>query len=341
MNYQYPHRHKFTRYKMAISWRDWLIVSLFLLPWPAGASQCSAGQQWYLPATARSISSDEWLTQTDSKSVILIGEHHDNADHHRWQQQVLQRLLQTYAPRRQVMVGFEMIPRSRQNVLSAWQTGSQSLDELRQRLPWEAGWGFDFAYYSPLLDLARRQAKRLLALNADDELVTRVRDSGWEQTPDALRQGLQAPAPPSRDYLRILAGSFLAHAPPQGEEDAAQRKQRFLRFVQGQQVWDSVMAQSIAQALHTAPDALVIAFMGSWHMIAGGGVAHQLRQLGVKDLAILVPWDSHLDCDLISDGFADAVYGLDYRRTGKLPRQSPPDARAPEADTVDREKTTP
>ena len=275
------------------------------------AAQCETADQWYFPERQAVASSDAWLAELRDKSVILIGEHHDNAAHHQWQLRVLKTLLAT---QKQALLGFEMLPRSRQNVLDEWFRGTAGNAPLREALQWDSVWSFNFDYYYPLLETGRAAAAGLLALNAEAELVASVRTVGWDQSPSHLRGDLYPPAPPSRDYLRLLAASFLGHVPPGGAASDAERKQRFLRFVQGQQVWDSVMAQSIATALRQQPAATVIAFMGSWHLIDGGGVPHQLSQLGVTDMAILVPWDEHLDCAGINPGYAHAIFGLDYRQ---------------------------
>ncbi len=277
------------------------------------AGECTVGDRWYLPPHGESVPGDDWLVSLRNKPVILIGEHHDNNAHHLWQLRILKTLLDAGDQPPRFAVGFEMLPRSRQESLDRWFLGHEGKQNLKQDLQWDSVWGFDFDYYYPLMEHARLRAAGMLALNAEADLVARVRTDGWEQTPPALRQGLLPPAPPSREYLRLLASSFLGHVPPGAQPEDGERKQRFLRFVQGQLVWDSVMAQSIAQARQRHPELGVIAFMGSWHMIDGGGVPYQLAQLGVTQVSVIVPWDAHLDCAGINPGYADAIYGLDYR----------------------------
>jgi S1-C subfamily serine protease len=43
-------------------------------------------------------------------------------------------------------------------------------------------------------------------------------------------------------------------------------------------------------------------------------VPHQLRDLGIPDPAVLLPWDVGQDCALLTAGFADLVFGVEDRR---------------------------
>jgi membrane-associated protease RseP (regulator of RpoE activity) len=69
------------------------------------------------------------------------------------------------------------------------------------------------------------------------------------------------------------------------------------------------MAQGISQRLRP-PGRLVVALMGSGHVRDGHGVPHQLRALGVRDIAALLPWETGQACDELQAGLADAVFGL-------------------------------
>jgi hypothetical protein len=54
---------------------------------------------------------------TGGRDVLLLGEQHDDADHHQWQLQVLAGL---HALRPEMIIGFEMFPRRVQPVLDRW-----------------------------------------------------------------------------------------------------------------------------------------------------------------------------------------------------------------------------
>ena len=76
-------------------------------PPPRGEALCREGGQWLAvgtqppqPSTIRDV-----VAQAVRQDVVLLGEQHDNEDHHRWQLQMLAAL---YAQRPQMVIGFEM-----------------------------------------------------------------------------------------------------------------------------------------------------------------------------------------------------------------------------------------
>jgi uncharacterized iron-regulated protein len=215
------------------------------------------------------------------------------------------------AQRPDLVLGFEMLPRRVQPVLDRWVNGELSEEEFAKQLDWDAIWSFDFGYYLPLFHLARMHRVPLRALNVDRALFNRVTAAGWDAVPPADREGVGTPAPASRDYLRFLAGSFLRHNPPDAPAVAADAQQlRFLRFVQGQQLWDRAMAEAIAAAARSAGAPLVVGVMGSWHIVNRHGVPEQLRDLKLEDVAVGVPWDQHFECAQLTPEFADVVFGI-------------------------------
>jgi uncharacterized iron-regulated protein len=73
-------------------------------------------EKWMRPDSDRANYANI-IARTVKHSVILLGETHANADHHRWQ-------LQMHAMRSDMVIGFEMFPRRVQAVF-----GIGSLDE--------------------------------------------------------------------------------------------------------------------------------------------------------------------------------------------------------------------
>ena len=84
----------------------------------------------------------------------------------------------------------------------------------------------------------------------------------------------------------------------------------FQRFVRGQQLWDRAMAQALYSTMQRPGYPLVVGIMGAGHIKYGYGVPHQLKDLGVEDVAMLLPWDSNTSCKNLVTGLADAVFGV-------------------------------
>ncbi|HEY0524042.1 MAG TPA: ChaN family lipoprotein, partial [Stellaceae bacterium] len=120
-----------------------------------------------------------------ARSVVLLGETHTDAEHHRWQ---LQTVAALHGRRPDMVLGFEMFPRRVQPTLDRWVRGELSerafLDEVR----WSEVWGYDPALYMPLFHFARMHRMPMVALNVDRALVRRVSAEGWDAVPAGERE---------------------------------------------------------------------------------------------------------------------------------------------------------
>lgn len=269
---------------------------------------CIPVSKWYSPSLDKVVDQSKLLDKISTHKVILLGEHHENIQHHRWQLQVIKDL---YSRQKNMNLGFEMFPRRLQSVLDAWVNGKLSEREFLSKVDWDSLWSFDVSYYLPIFHFAKDNHIPMVALNVDRELIDAVRNKGWDTIPKEQREGLSNPAAPSRDYLRVLAASYLQHGTSlnSASDTSTSERERFYHFVQGQLLWDRAMAEGIANIVRREDKPFFVAMMGSWHIINHFGVPHQLADLGINDTVVLVPWDSHLDCKSVSPRFADAIFG--------------------------------
>ena len=297
-------------------------------PPPPGACRPEPG--WHRPGEGATVAHGRLLRELAGRRVVLLGEQHETAAHHRWQLSVLAGLR---ALREDLVLGLEMFPPSAQPALDRWVAGELTPRQLLREAGWERHWNFDPALYLPLFEYARLHRIPMLALNAEREAVARVRRGGWEALEAAERERLGRPVPAPPAYLRLLAASFLQHAGrAHGEEGPArippEHREAFRRFVDGQLLWDRAMARAIADALERrgpsgrppptrAP--LVVALMGGGHLMHRLGVPRQLEDLGVKETAVLMPWEGRLGCEQLERGYADAVFVFP-----PLPEDPPP-----------------
>lgn len=211
-----------------------------------------------------------------SASAVLLGEHHDDEAHHRWQLDTLRGLL---ARNRRLAVGLEMVPRRLQPALDRWFAGELDEEAFLAAVEWDTVWGFPAAFYLPVLRLAREHRLPLVALNVDRALVSRTAREGWSAIPAAEREGVGDPAPLPAAYVAELRAAMAGHG---GAADPA----RFARFVEAQSVWDRAMAERIADT-HRATGRTVVALVGMTH--AEAGMPPQLAALGLPDAVVLTP----------------------------------------------------
>lgn len=261
---------------------------------------------------------DRILARLAERRVVLLGETHDDAEHHRWQ---LSTLAGLHALRPRMLLGFEMFPRRVQPALDQWVAGRLTDQEFLRQADWATVWGYDPRLYLPLFHFARMHRIPMRALNVERSLVRRVGDEGWAAIPPSLREGVGDPAPAGPEYTRLLFRSYLDHQAPGGGGDREARSPsqaeledpKFRRFVEAMLVWDRAMAEGLAGGLAREPETLVVAILGSGHLRHGHGVPRQLRALGVPEVAVALPWGRSEACADLRAGLADALFGVEHR----------------------------
>ena len=275
---------------------------------------CAPVGEWNVPGGGR-IAAPEILARAAKAQVVLLGESHDNADHHRWELQTVAALA---ALRPKLVLGFEMFPRRVQGALDRWVAGELSEAEFLETADWSQVWGYDAAFYLPLFHFARLNRIPMVALNVERDLVRMVGSKGLAAVPPEKREGVSAPDAASEAYLDRLFTSYTQH-PDKNESAPARTDPAFRTFVEAQLVWDRAMAQALADAAGRNPEALVVGVMGSQHIAHGDGVPHQLQGLGIKHIVSLLPWDTDADCSQFSADLATAVFAFPRARPAPPP----------------------
>jgi uncharacterized iron-regulated protein len=240
----------------------------------------------------------------DRDRVVLLGELHDRAEHHRWQ---LQAIATLQARRPSIVIGFEMFPRSSQAVLDQWVDGHLGEAEFLDQGRWTEVWGMPPALYLPLFHFARMNRLPMFGLNVDRDLAARTAKEGWANIPETDRAGISTPAPASPAYRKWLSEVYRSHV----KEEEGDSPDGLERFIDAQLLRDRGFAQAIRDALLANPAALVIGVMGAGHAEHGWGVPHQLASLGIDDVAVLLPWEKSRACEDLTADVADAVFGVD------------------------------
>ena len=276
---------------------------LALLALPARAQDC-APASWLRLDGARPapVAPGELLDDAARREVVLLGESHDDADHHRWQ---LHTLAALHSRRPDMVLGFEAFPRRAQPVLDRWVAGELTQAELLAETQWDEIWNVPAELYAPLFEFARLHRIPLVALNVERKLTEAVARQGWDGVPQAEREGLSRPAPAPAPYREALARVHKAHESrvPLGS------------FIEAQQTWDRAMAEALARQPRTR---LAVGIVGSGHLRHGHGVALQLRDLGVRRVATLLPVEP-AQCGKLAAGLADAAFVLPPRPAVKSP----------------------
>jgi uncharacterized iron-regulated protein len=207
--------------------------------------------------------------------VVLLGETHDNADHHLLQAWLLDAIA---ASGRRPAVAFEMLGVHQQDALDAALARSPvTSDQVAAAVAWaESGWpGFDL--YRPVFDASLAAGLPLLAANLPRDAARDAVRKGREALPEALRERLARDEPlpeaEAAEMRREMADSHCGELP-----------ERILDpMVLAQRARDAQMAERIETAAARRGAVLVT---GSGHARRDRGVPrHVLRDTPALSLA--------------------------------------------------------
>ena len=285
------------------------------------AEVCVPPGQWLDPARDRPIGHADLIAGMAKRPVVLLGDVHTSAEHHRWQ---LHTIAALHGRNPNMVLGFESFPRSVQPALDAWTRGGLSEKRFLEDSRWDEVWRFDAGLYMGLFHFARVHRIPMIALNVDQALIKRIRKDGWPAVPVDARQGVDDPAPAADAYLGFLARAYRDHDDAD-TETPDRNDPAFRRFVQAQITWDRAMAQALAAARRGGGRPLVVGIVGLGHTEYGWGIPRQLADLGVTGTAVLVPWDAGRACSELTrpggPAVADAVFGLAAQADAAAPQR--------------------
>jgi uncharacterized iron-regulated protein len=93
--------------------------------------------KWVCPSSNEKR--DDVLVALAKRGVVLLGESHNDAEHHRWQ---LHTIAALFSHRSDMVLGFEMFPRRVQPVLDRWSKGELNETAFLREVDWPQIWGF-------------------------------------------------------------------------------------------------------------------------------------------------------------------------------------------------------
>jgi uncharacterized iron-regulated protein len=226
-----------------------------------------AGSIWSLRGGQR-INADLDDFQLSAAPRLLIGEVHDNPDHHRIQLHLIKELIrQGHYP----ALVFEQFDQDQQTLVDQYLHEDLQILAQKSRFS-ERGW--DWAYYRPLLELAATYDLPVYAGNLSREKLKLL---GQSKPPEQLSELLQIPLVEGgldqlREDIRISHCNMVD-------------KQMVDRMVHAQRLRDAGLARTLIEASEPAV------------LIAGNG--HVRRDYGVGGILENREWQSVLSVGLI------------------------------------------
>lgn len=243
-------------------------------------------------ATGGVVALDAFTAALAAADIVVLGEMHDNAEHHAWQAWIVHAL---QAARGVDGLAFEMIPTSLEGRAAAHLARGGSVAELGDALKWEErGWP-DWSLYAPIV--AAAPAARITG-GGFDRGALRALSADPSAWPLAARYGVTTPLPEAEQTARE-AEQIAAHcnmlpavaAPP---------------MVTAQRIWDASFADAALRAWAgdgdgdgDRDDALAVLITGSQHARNDRGAP--------AALAIAAPERKVVSVGMIEGGPSDAV----------------------------------
>jgi uncharacterized iron-regulated protein len=208
---------------------------------------------------------------------LLLGETHDNSDHHRLQARLVRAVT---ASGRRPALAFEMLDTSQQGAVDAALAGpDRSADAVARAVGWaRSGWP-PFAIYRPVFAAGVEANLPIVAANLPRKVVRDVVESGRSALPEPLRESLarDEPLPPAlvESLRNEMSASHCGKLPPE----------MFDPLVLAQRARDAEMAARLL-ATDTGQGSILVA--GAGHVRADRGVPAYLAREAPRRGALAV-----------------------------------------------------
>lgn len=251
-----------------------LIVALTLTAAAPGAA--SPPPALFETATGQPLSLDRLTGDLADRRFVLLGEKHDNPEHHEIQAELLRRMI---ALGRKPALVWEMIERGKQPMIDEFQTsGNADPDAFAEVVGWAgSGWP-DWKFYRPIAEVALTVKLPMVAGNLDAATVRAI--SGGEDLEPELMAALRLHEPIPESVREALLGEiYRGHC-------GLIPRDRLAPMLAVQVARDASLAEAMVRSAAAADGAVLIA--GAQHARRDIGVGFHLQQrLGVGNVSAI------------------------------------------------------
>jgi uncharacterized iron-regulated protein len=249
--------------------------------------------------TLREATPEAVAAAADGVRFVYLGEGHTNAAHHAMQAKIIEALVKRG---RDVIVGFEMFTRPKQEDLNPWSLGWWSEDEFVRRSEWKTQWGFDFALYRPIFEVVKENRLPMIALNVPRDWVRAVGRGGLSAlTPEQRRQLPQDIDLGWKEHRAVFNAMMGGHPMTGADGD---------HMYAAQVLWDVGMADSILKYWDRCPRSsrtVIVIVAGAGHVMYGLGINGRVaKRTGERGLTVTMV--EATDKATVSRGISDYVY---------------------------------
>jgi uncharacterized iron-regulated protein len=257
------------------------------------------------------MSPSELAGKLEGTRLVLMGESHTDVNFHRAQFQLIKAL---HDAGREVLVGLEMYPYTKQEFLDNWYSGRYTEKGFLETSRWYDAWGYHWDYYRPIFLFARDNGLPMYGLNTPREVIASVRKKGFDELTEEERELMPPSVDTDNDEHFELFKSYFE------DEDfhATMTDEQWKGMFDAQCTWDATFGHNALEVLekHEDPNAVLVVLVGSGHTTYDLGIQRQIQQWD-QDLTIatVIPipvqeWDEEEPIVEVQASFADFIWGM-------------------------------
>jgi uncharacterized iron-regulated protein len=220
-------------------------------------------------AAQRAIGEAQLIERLAAHELLLLGEKHDNPDHHRLQARILNALVERG---RRPAVAFEMLSVDVAPALAeALADSPVTPDELRAAVRWDESHGLAWSLYAPVFETALRARLPIFAADLPKRWLDSLREEGalGLERDGVERLALDEPLPPQthRAFAEEIRTAHCDHA-PEGQLE---------KMIDIQRARDAQLARVLLEAASAGGDGAVL-IAGTGHARTDRGVPVYLKR---------------------------------------------------------------
>lgn len=204
--------------------------------------------------TERFVEPDQLAAELARPRFAILGEQHDNVDHHRLQAHLITAIADAGT---RPAVAFEMLTTDKSGAIAECLSGpSCSGNALRKAVDWDNGGWSEWRIYRPVFEAALTKGRTIAAVGLPRKTIREIATSPEQSEVAALISalGIEEPPPPAIDEAMAeeIRQAHCGHAP----------ETHIAGMIRAQRARDATMAVGLAEAAAVAGKAVLIAGFG-------------------------------------------------------------------------------
>ncbi len=201
--------------------------------------------------------------EVEKAKIIYASESHTNMSHHLNQLRIIKALVQAG---KDVTIAMEMFQKPFQKALDDYIANKIDLNTFLKQSQYYKRWKFNYDYYKPILDYAKKHQLKVLAINIDRKIVRNVNKTGLL----SIKEKNQLPLKVDQSsilYKKNISEVYKEHLTNKNSH-SKKAPSPFAQdfFFQSQLIWDEAMSENIVNYMNKYPKKTLIVLVGSGHV---------------------------------------------------------------------------